>query len=65
MTEPKAKMKKYQGKPKGNSNILLIFSDVCIVYGPGSKLKIECISDFTSDKIGSLVVCKAIVIRAT
>lgn len=35
------------------------------MYGPSSKFKIDCISDFTSEKIGSLVVCKAIVIRAT
>lgn len=40
-------------------------SDVAIIYGPGSKLNIETISDFNSDKIGSMVACKAIVVRAT
>lgn len=55
----------FPGKLIGISKFYLIFSDVSIVYGPGSKIKHQCISDFTSDKIGSLVVCKAIVIRVT
>lgn len=39
--------------------------DVSILYGPGSKIKVRSISELTSDLIGSLVVCRAIVVRVS
>lgn len=36
-----------------------------IVYGPSSKIHFASISELTSEKIGSLVVCKCIVIRSS
>ena len=38
--------------------------DVAIVYGPGSKVQAKAVGDLKADDIGSLVVVKAIVIRA-
>ena len=35
------------------------------MYGPGSKIHATTISELNSDKIGSLVACKAIVVRAS
>jgi hypothetical protein len=60
-----ARIKKYPLKHTEICKLNLLHSDVAIVYGEGSKYDIQCISDLTSEKIGSLVVCKAIVIRAT
>jgi hypothetical protein len=39
--------------------------DVAIVYGPNSKVKAKAISDLTADQIGSLVIVKCIVVRAS
>lgn len=39
------------------------FSDVAIIYGPGTKNMSKTISDMKAEDIGSLVVCKAIVVR--
>lgn len=39
--------------------------DVSIVYGSNSKVKAKAISDLNADEIGSLVVVKAIVVRAS
>ena len=36
-----------------------------IVFGSNAKIVYDCISDLTAEKIGSLVACKAIVVRAT
>ena len=63
--DQQSKIRKFRGKHTEISKLFFYFSDVAIVYGPGSKIKLECISDFTSDKIGSLVACKAIVVRTT
>lgn len=46
-------------------NIINIFSQVYIIFGPSSKIHFDTISELTSNKIGSLVVCKAIVLRAS
>jgi len=39
--------------------------DVAIIYGPNSKSKPKAISQLTSEDIGTLVVVKAIVVRAS
>jgi DNA replicative helicase MCM subunit Mcm2 (Cdc46/Mcm family) len=39
--------------------------DVALVHGPGSKTKPAAVGDLTADQIGSLVVVKAIVTRAS
>lgn len=39
--------------------------DVAIVYGNNSKVHPKAISDLSSDDIGSLVIVKAIVVRAS
>lgn len=39
--------------------------DVALVYGSNSKVKPKAIADLTADDIGSLVVVKAIVVRAS
>lgn len=39
--------------------------DVAIVYGPNAKIKPVAISDLKADNIGSLVIVKAIVVRAS
>ena len=39
--------------------------DVSIVYGSNSKVKAKAISDLNAEEIGSLVVVKAIVVRAS
>lgn len=41
------------------------FSDVSIIYGPGSKNNIRTISQLSAEDIGSLVVVKAIVVRSS
>jgi DNA replicative helicase MCM subunit Mcm2 (Cdc46/Mcm family) len=42
-----------------------LYSEVQIIYGPASKIHLDSISELTSDKIGSLVVCKCIVTRTS
>lgn len=39
--------------------------DVAIVYGNNAKVKPKAVSDLTADDIGSLVIVKAIVVRAS
>ena len=46
------------------SNPLSKLSDVSIIYGPGSKNKVRTISQLCGEDIGSLVILKAIVVRA-
>ena len=39
--------------------------DVALIYGKDSKVKPSAVADLTADDIGSLVVVKAIVVRAS
>lgn len=39
--------------------------DVALVYGNNAKVKLNSITDLTADEIGSLVIVKAIVVRAS
>ena len=39
--------------------------DVALVYGPNAKIKAKAIANLTADDIGSLVIVKAIVVRAS
>lgn len=39
--------------------------DVVIIFGPNSKVRSKAISDLKAEEIGSLVIIKAIVVKAS
>jgi DNA replication licensing factor MCM7 len=39
--------------------------DVALVYGNNAKVKLNSITELTAEEIGSLVIVKAIVVRAS
>ena len=39
--------------------------DVALVYGDNAKVKLNSITDLSAENIGSLVIVKAIVVRAS